>query len=102
MHQVATGGGRAYAAGARGLSVSGDGGGSWQLQAAGLHAAYCRAVAACGPRVLLSASTGPSEGRAALYSSSLDGERFECCQEGLPDWFEGNIDSVRAGAGRAL
>lgn len=94
VHQVATGGGRVYAAGARGLSVSGDGGASWQTHAAGLHATYCRAVAVFGPRVLLSASNGPSGGRAALYSSTLDGDHFERCTGGLPDWFEGNIDSL--------
>ena len=94
VHQVATGGDRVYAAGAHGLSISRDGGDSWQLQAAGLHATYCRAVAVCGPRLLLSASTGPTGGRAAVYGSSLDGERFERCHEGLPDWFAGNIDSL--------
>jgi hypothetical protein len=94
VHQVATAGGRVFAAGAHGLSISGDGGDSWQLHAAGLHSPYCRAVAVCGPRVLLSASSGPSAGQAALYSSTLDGDRFERCREGLPDWFAGNIDSL--------
>jgi hypothetical protein len=94
VHQVATGGGRVYAAGAHGLSVSQDGGDSWRLRAEGLHAAYCRAVAVCGPRLLLTASTGPSGGKAALYSSNLDGERFERCRAGLPEWFGGNIDSL--------
>ena len=94
IHQVATGGGRVYAAGAYGLSVSQDGGDSWRLRAEGLHAAYCRAVAVCGHRLLLTASTGPSGGKAALYSSNLDGERFERCRAGLPEWFGGNIDSL--------
>jgi hypothetical protein len=94
VHQVATGAGRVYGAGAQGLSISADGGDTWQLRADGLHAAYCRAVAVCGPRLLLSASTGPSRGRAALYISGLDGERFEPCRGGLPEWFQGNIDSL--------
>ena len=94
VHQVATGGGRVFAAGAHGLSISLDAGDSWRLRAEGLHAGYCRAVAACGPRLLLTASTGPSGGKAALYSSNLDGEHFERCREGLPEWFERNIDSL--------
>ncbi|HKA11236.1 MAG TPA: sialidase family protein [Candidatus Dormibacteraeota bacterium] len=94
VHQVATSAGRVYAAGARGLSISLDGGGSWRLRADGLHAGYCRAVAVCGPRLLLSASTGPGGGRAALYSSNLDGDHFDRCRVGLPEWFQGNIDSL--------
>src|SRR5262252_4676021 len=94
VHQVATGHGRVYAAGAHGLSISQDGGDSWRLRAEGLHAGYCRAVAVCGSRLLLTASTGPSGGKAGLYGSSLDGERFERCRAGLPEWFGGNIDSL--------
>lgn len=94
VHRVVTGAGRVYAAGARGLSVSDDGGDSWGLSAAGLHATYCRSVAVSGPALLLSASDGPGGGRAALYRSSLDADAFERCQEGLPRWFQGNIDSL--------
>jgi len=94
VHQVATGGGRVYAAGAHGLSISQDAGDSWQLRAEGLHAGYCRAVAVCGSRLLLTASTGPSGGKAGLYGSNLDGDHFERCRVGLPEWFEGNIDSL--------
>jgi hypothetical protein len=75
------------------LSVSKDGGHTWRLRAEGLHATYCRAVAVCGTRVLLSASSGPRGGRAALYRSDLDVERFERCGDGLPRWFDGNLDS---------
>jgi hypothetical protein len=94
VHQVATGAGRVYAAGAQGLSMSGDGGESWELHAAGLHATYCRALAVCGSRLLLSASTGPGRGQAAVYASGLEGDRFEHSREGLPEWFTGNIDSL--------
>jgi hypothetical protein len=94
VHRVVTGGGRVYAAGARGLSVSDDDGDTWRLFARGLHATYCRSVAVCGSTLLLSASDGPGGGRAALYRSGLEGERFERCRIGLPEWFEGNIDSL--------
>ncbi|HKA49980.1 MAG TPA: hypothetical protein VKK19_10375 [Candidatus Dormibacteraeota bacterium] len=94
VHQVATSAGRVYAAGSHGLSISQDGGDSWRLRADGLHARYCRAVTVCGPRLLLTASTGPSGGKAALYSSNLDADQFERCRVGLPEWFQGNIDSL--------
>ncbi len=94
VHQVATGAGRVYAAGAHGLATSEDRGESWQTSSSGLHAGYCRAVAVCGLSVLLSASDGPSGGRAAIYRSDLDGRSFELCQAGLPDWFSGNVDSL--------
>ncbi len=94
VHRVVTGAGRVYAAGAHGLSVSADGGDTWEGSANGLHAPYCRSVAVCGSRLLLSASDGPGDGRAAVYRSALDGLAFERCASGLPEWFEGNIDSL--------
>jgi hypothetical protein len=94
VHRVVTGAGRVYAAGATGLSVSEDGGDTWRLATAGLHARYCRSVAVCGPVVLLSASEGPDGRRAALYRSGLSADKFERCSDGLPGWFEGNLDSL--------
>lgn len=94
IHRVVTGSGRVYAAGAGGLWVSGDQGRSWRLSTEGLHATYCRSAAVCGDTLLVSASTGPHGGRAALYRSSLEGNPFERCRDGLPEWFEGNLDSL--------
>jgi hypothetical protein len=94
VHQVATADGRLYAAGARGLSVSRDRGDTWSHNAGGLHGNYCRAITVCGSHLLVSASTGPGHGQAALYSSSLDGTDFQRCREGLPEWFPGNLDSL--------
>lgn len=94
VHQVATGSGRVYAAGARGLSISEDRGESWQTYVDGLHATYCRAVAVTGDRLLVSASDGPGAGRAALYRTGPAGKGFERCRHGLPEWFAGNIDSL--------
>ena len=82
------------AAGAVGLAVSVDGGSSWRIEREGLHATYARAVAVAGDRVLLSVSNGPRGGRAAIYRTALEpGSTFERCTEGLPEWFDGNIDS---------
>jgi hypothetical protein len=82
------------AAGAVGLAVSVDGGSSWRIEREGLHATYARAVAVAGDRILLSVSNGPRGGRGAVYRTSLEpGSTFERCREGLPEWFDGNIDS---------
>jgi hypothetical protein len=87
------------AAGAVGLAVSLDGGSSWRIEREGLHATYARAVAVAGDRVLLSVSNGPRGGRAAVYRTALEpGSTFERCTEGLPGWFDGNIDSGRLDA----
>jgi hypothetical protein len=94
------------AAGARGLSISGDGGDTWDLSTEGLHGAYCRAVARSGSDVLVSASTGPFTDRAAVYRRAIDGdEPFEKCGAGLPEWFPSNVDShclVAVGPAAAL
>jgi len=77
-----------------GLARSDNGGGDWSFQDEGLHAPYSRAVAVAGDTLLVSASTGPRGGRAALYRRPLGGEGpFERCTEGLPEWFAGNIDT---------
>ena len=82
------------AATARGLAVSRDRGDSWESDARGLHATYARAVALSGSTILLSVARGPGGQDAALYRRSLDGdEPFVRCQDGLPDHFDGNIDS---------
>jgi hypothetical protein len=93
IHQVTTGHGRVYAAGAEGLHVSTDKGKTWSQSRQGLHAAYCRAVTVCGDAVLMSASTGPGGGRSALYRGGIDGKSFERCSGGLPGWFKDNIDT---------
>jgi hypothetical protein len=86
--------GLAVAACARGLAVSLDDGVSWDIRSQGLHSTYCRAVAVSGGHVLVSASRGPRGGQAALYRQPLDGNGpLERCTDGLPQWFDGNIDT---------
>ena len=93
-------------ASARGLGLSFDGATSWEFTRDGLHSAYARAVAAADETLYISASAGPSGGRAALYRRTLRGStRLERCRSGLPEWFEGNIDTgclVASGAEVAL
>lgn len=95
VHQVVTVDGRVLAAlGAGGLAVSDDRGATWHRRTDGLHATYCRAVAVADDTIVLSASDGPSGHRAALYRSPLDHEApFERCVDGLPEWFDSNIDT---------
>lgn len=86
------------AATALGLAESRDGGDSWTFSTDGLHASYARAVALDGERLFLTASTGPRGGRAALYRREPGADGFDRCEDGLDDWFAGNIDSHRLGA----
>lgn len=80
------------AATAFGLAMSEDGGNTWTTYDDGLHAHYSRAVAVAGDTILVTASTGPFGGPAAVYRFRGDGP-FERCTEGLPEWFDGNIDT---------
>jgi hypothetical protein len=82
------------AATAAGLARSDDGGDHWRFEHRGMHARYCRAVAVAGDMILVSASTGPAGRRAAVYRAPLEGPaEFERCTAGLPEWFEGNVDT---------
>lgn len=94
VHQVVAGDGAILVGAASwGLVVSRDGGSEWSASTDGLHAHYCRAVALVGDTVFLTASVGPHGGRSALYRRALDGDRFDKCTEGLPEWFGDNIDT---------
>src|SRR5262245_12216686 len=87
--------GEVLVAAAEGLGVSRDAAESWEFVTAGLHASYSRAVAIAEDWILLTASTGPRGKRSALYRRRFDGwGDLERCQEGLPDWFEHNIDTA--------
>jgi hypothetical protein len=82
------------AAGAIGLCVSRDGGDSYDVLTDGLHSTYARAVAIAGDVVLVTASAGPRGGRAAVYRTIIAMDRpFERCTDGVPDWFDDNIDT---------
>jgi hypothetical protein len=58
--------GLVFAATALGLCVSRDAGSTWKKIADGLHATYQRAIAIARDMIIVSASTGPGGGRAAL------------------------------------
>lgn len=91
------------AAAAIGLGVSRDSGDSWAFVTAGLHARYLRAVAVSGNTVLVSASTGHHGRRSAIYRKPLDVDAdFTRCREGLPTWFDDNIDTACLAAAGAV
>jgi hypothetical protein len=81
------------AATARGLAESLDAGAAWTFTTEGLHAPYARAVALDGGHLFMSASMGPRGGGAALYRREPGAAGFVRCTDGLPDWFDRNIDS---------
>jgi photosystem II stability/assembly factor-like uncharacterized protein len=76
-----------------GLAITTDQGDNWDVVAAGLHANYCRAVAVSGETLIVSASQGPEGEQSTLYRIAIDGDRFVPCENGLPTWFTGNIDT---------
>jgi hypothetical protein len=84
--------GRVLAACARGLAQSTDGH-VFSYRDDGLHAPYCRAVAFTDDTVLISASTGPRSNQARLYRAGLSTGPFEVCHDGLPEWFDDNLDT---------
>ncbi len=82
--------GAVAAAAAVGLCTSSDGGATWVVEQAGLHATHCSAVAFAGDDVLVSAAAGPFDPKGAIYRRGLD----EHCPlvmvaGGLPAWLDG-------------
>ena len=95
VHQVLahpTKAGMILAATAYGLATSTDGGETWAFDTEGLHASYCRAVAVSGGTILVSASRSHRGDQAAVYRRGQTGA-FERCRDGLPEWFDDNIDT---------
>ena len=76
-----------------GVAISTDQGETWDVVTAGLHAKYCRAIALAGETLVVSASQGPEGEQSTLYRMPIDGDRFIPCEDGLPSWFSGNIDT---------
>lgn len=95
VHQVATHPlrkGAVFAACAFGLAASSNGH-DFVIRSDGLHASYCRAVAVLDDQVMISASTGPGTERGRLYRGDLWEGRFEPLMRGLPEWFDGNLNT---------
>jgi len=81
------------AAAGYGYAESTDGGETWEIVNDGLHATYTRSVAFTGDAVLVTASTGPFNTESAVYRREVGKGSFEQCGGGLPNRFDGNIDT---------
>lgn len=78
----------------KGFAESRDRGESWRVTTDGLEFTYMRAVTVAGDTLLVSASNGPHGDRGAVYTRPLESEQpFKRLTRGLPDWFEGNVDT---------
>jgi hypothetical protein len=96
---AAPSGARVLIAAAVGFGSSTDGGRTFSWTADGLHSTYSRAVAFAGDYALLTASTGPFTKQGAVYRRPLAGDGpFERCHDGLPEWFDFNIDTFQLAA----
>jgi hypothetical protein len=97
VHEVRAHPGRAgvvAAAAAAGLCISHDGGATWEIEDAGLHATHCSAVAFAGDDVLVSAATDPFAPQGAVYRRRLDGQGpLTLVGGGLPAWTDGSADT---------
>jgi hypothetical protein len=92
VHEITTGdSGRVAVAAAVGFGWS-DSGTSWSWTTDGFHESSARAVALEGNTAFVSASTGPFTTQGGVYRADL-GSAFVRCEDGLPEWFPGNIDS---------
>jgi hypothetical protein len=82
------------AAAGYGYAESTDGGRTWTVITDGFHASYTRAVAFTSEAVLVTASNGPFNAESAVYRRAIgDAGPFEQVVDGLPDRFDGNIDT---------
>ena len=103
IHEVRADNGSVAVAAAVGFGWSEDGGKSWSWSTEGLHDSYLRALCIEGETAYVSASDGPFTNRGAVYRARL-GSAFVRCEEGLPEWFPGNVDTghLDAAGGRAV
>jgi hypothetical protein len=92
IHEVRAANGSVAVAAAVGFGWSEDRGNSWSWSTEGLHDHYLRAVCLDGATAYVSASDGPFTKRGAVYRARL-GSAFVRCEEGLPEWFPGNVDT---------
>ena len=82
------------AAAAVGLCTSSDGGATWKVEQAGLHASYCSAVEFAGDDILVAASDGHFAPHGAIYRRGVDESGPLVRVKGaLPEWLDGIADT---------
>ena len=94
--------GFAAAACAVGLCLSHDGGATWKRFSEGLDGTSSLAVAVLEDEVLFSVQDGPFASRSQVWRWR-SGEQIVPVRDGLPEWFEGRVDTghIATGGGRA-
>jgi hypothetical protein len=90
------------AATAIGLCVSQDGGRNWEVFADGLELKNSLAVAFFEQEILFSVQDGPWAKRSQVWRWRIGSRELEAVRDGLPEWFEGKVDTnqIAAGGGR--
>jgi hypothetical protein len=82
------------AAAAVGLCVSRDAGATWTIEARGLHAPHCSAVAFGRNDIYVSASVDPFSAEGAVYRRPIDSDGpLEPLSGGIPERTEGKADT---------
>jgi hypothetical protein len=82
------------AAAAVGLCISRDGGATWTIEHAGLHARYCSAVSFVGDHLFVAAAADHFAPQAAIYRRQIDSTGpLERVGNGLPEWLDGIADT---------
>lgn len=82
------------AAAAVGLCISRDGGATWEVEQAGLHAPYCSSIAFAGDDVLVAAAADHFAPQGAIYRRPVDGlGPLVLVGNGLPAWIDGIADT---------
>ncbi len=82
------------AAAAKGLCVSRDAGATWTIEARGLHALHCSAVALGRNDMFVSASTDPFAAHGAIYRRPIDSDApLQLVGGGMPEWIDGIADT---------
>ena len=77
-----------------GLCASRDGGATWEIEQAGLHAQHCAAVAFVGDDVLVSCAADQFAPEGAIYRRWVDGPGpLALVGRGLPAWTDGIADT---------
>jgi hypothetical protein len=91
------------AASATGLCVSRDGGLTWRIEREGMHTSYCSAVGFVGDDIFVSVSTDPFAQQGAVYRRPLENSGpLQRVEGGLPQWFEGRVDTDNIAARDAV
>jgi hypothetical protein len=82
------------AACADGLCTSHDAGSTWAVDARGLHAPYCSAVAFLADDVVVAASSDHFASAGAIYRRAMEhDEVLAPLESGLPTWTDGIVDT---------